>query len=725
MAVGDPCEEILVVLEGALGLIFDRGWGEERVLETVGPGGMAGDVELLNGERVLTDVRALEDCVLLPVKRRKFEKLLEASPGRWDPISEHARARTCRLLITRHLCDLFGISEMTFSDPAIRKKAEQEWLEFENDILVRLEAESEWVALRRGEFLFRQGDKPDGAYVLVSGSLRVGVDDGEGGEKAIARIRQGEILGEMALITEDNRSASISALRDCELFRLPVDLFAAVSEYYPRNVLNVYRTVTKRFRRSISGKAFREKTENIAFLPASPKQDIGAFVSAFMKELEFYDTVELLGSGSVDTRLGHEGISNSQAHEPANLRLVQWLNGHELDIGHLLYQGDPEWSEWSQRCLRQADRIVVVMDPATEPDFLWVQERLEATGMDWSLVLMHPADTERPSGTARLMDDAGAKEVFHVRKGKKHDMARLARILSGRAVGLVLGGGGARGFAHLGVLRALEELGINVDMIGSASIGSPIAGWLAQGKSAAECLEVARPAFESLIDVTLPKTALLAGKRISEMIKLQAAGADIEDFWIPFFCVSTNLTSSSVEVHRRGSAALAVRASVSIPGVLPPVPRDGDLLVDGGVLNNLPIDVMREINPSGLVLAIDVVLPHSFVAEEDYGLAVSGWRQLMSRLVPGVSAQRTPGLANVIVQSMMVGSSQSREFMLKQDQADFYQNIHVHDVGILQFESLEQAQKIGYESSVGPLKDWLESLPDVTRLAAVSRQTPR
>jgi predicted acylesterase/phospholipase RssA len=289
-------------------------------------------------------------------------------------------------------------------------------------------------------------------------------------------------------------------------------------------------------------------------------------------------------------------------------------------------------------------------------------------------------------------------------------------------VSLVLGGGGARGFAHLGVLRALQELGINVDMIGSASIGAPIAGWLAQGKDAAECLQVAKPAFESLIDVTLPKTALLAGRRISDMITRQADGLDIEDFWIPFFCVSTNLTTSAVEVHKRGSVALAVRASVSIPGVLPPVPRDGEILVDGGVLNNLPIDVMREMNPSGLVLAIDVVLPRSFEAEEDFGTAVSGWRQLLSGAVPGVSGPRAPGLANVIVQSMMVGSSQARELMLRQGQADFYTNIHVHDVGILQFESVEDAQEIGYESSIGPLKDWLENLPEITRLAAVSRQ---
>jgi predicted acylesterase/phospholipase RssA/CRP-like cAMP-binding protein len=722
MRAGDRCEEILVVLSGRLGLVFDRGWGEERVLEEIGPGDMAGDVELLNGERCIVDVKALDDCTLLPVARPEFERILLAHPQNWEAISHQARSRSCRLLITRHLCELFGIGDMTFTDPSIRARAEQEWLAFENDILARLVEESEWVTLQRGEFLFRRGDRPDGAYMLVSGSLRVSVNDGEGGEKPIARIRQGEILGEMALITEDDRSASISALRDCELFRLPAELFALVSEQYPRNVLNVYRTITRRFRKSIAGKTYREKTENIAFLPAAENQDFERFIALFMAELARYDTVDRLSSDRVDRRLGREGIANSQAHEPANLRLVQWLNGHELEIGHLVYQGEPGWSEWNGRCLRQADRVVIVTGAGSVEGLAALRDKLGGSCSSWSLVVIHPPDTLLPRNTARLLDEAGARDVFHVRRDNLGDMARLARILSGRAVGLVLGGGGARGFAHLGVLRALEETGINVDMIGSASIGSPIAGWLAKGKNASECLELAKPAFESLIDVTLPRTALLAGKRISDMITRQADGLDIEDFWIPFFCVSTNLTSSTVEVHRRGSVALAVRASVSIPGVLPPVPRNGDILVDGGVLNNLPIDVMREMNPSGLVLAIDVVLPRSFEAEEDFGTAVSGWRHLLSRVVPGVSGPRAPGLANVIVQSMMVGSSQAREMMLKQGQADFYQNIHVHDVGILQFESVDEAQKIGYESSKGPLRDWLESLPEITRLAAESRQ---
>ena len=132
MVAGDRCDELLVVLKGRLGLVFDRGWGKERMIEILEPGDMAGDVELLNGERIITDVRALDDCILLPVSRPEFERLLAANPHNWTRISAQARSRSCRRLITRHVCDLFGIAGIHFSDPMIRARAEQEWLEFEN-----------------------------------------------------------------------------------------------------------------------------------------------------------------------------------------------------------------------------------------------------------------------------------------------------------------------------------------------------------------------------------------------------------------------------------------------------------------------------------------------------------------------------------------------------------------------------------------------------------------
>lgn len=711
---GQEGEAVYIVTEGRLALLFDRGWGELRVLEFVEPGGTVGEAEAYSGESWLAETRAERPCRLAVVAASEFIRFMQAEPALNAVCARTVRQRMCRLLVTRHLTELFGIDGMSFSDPAIEERARREWIEFEQDVLDKLERSADWVTLERGEYLFRQGDAADGAYVLVSGLLRVSVED-RGDEKTIARIRQGEILGEMSLITAESRAASISALRDCELFRLSAAVFRRVTEQYPRNVLKVYRTVTERFRESLSGSPFRERIGNIALLAAGPDVDLAGFSERLRAHLAAHGPVECLDRASVDAALGRTGAALSEDGVSGRLRLVQWLNALELRFEHLLYRGDPGWSAWNTRCLRQSDRVVVVADARREDadSLATLRTEIARSGLPWSLALLHPPDVEQPRGTASWLDRTGALSAYHVRDGNAQDMARLARILSGRAVSLVLGGGGARGFAHLGVLRALEELGVPIDMVGGTSIGAPIGAWVAMGMNAAECFEEAHQAFRALIDLTLPTTALLAGKRISRTIREQADGLDIEDFWRPYFCVSTNLTHSRVEVHRRGGAARAIRSSVSIPGVLPPVPRNGELLVDGGVLNNLPVDVMREFNPSGTVLAIDVVLPKSFFTTEDYGTEVSGWRQLVSRILPGMRAPETPSFGSVLMQSMMVGSSHSRDRVLEQGQADFYRNIHVHGIGLLQFEALEEAAEVGYRESIGPLREWLATRPDL------------
>jgi predicted acylesterase/phospholipase RssA len=273
-------------------------------------------------------------------------------------------------------------------------------------------------------------------------------------------------------------------------------------------------------------------------------------------------------------------------------------------------------------------------------------------------------------------------------------------------VTLVLGGGGARGFAHLGVFRALTELGVPIDRVGGASIGSTMALPIALGFDPDGALKLVREGFASVLDYTLPLASLLAGRRITRAIERHTAGLGIEDFWLPYFCVSTNLTTAKTQVHRRGDVVRAVRASVSIPGVLPPVPFGDDLLVDGGVLDNLPIDVARDVDPHGTIVAIDVSPPRGPAAKRDYGTAVSGWRLVRDRLLPGRRAAPVPGIGVTILQSQVVAASRARQRMLDQGLADFYLNIHVKGVGMLAFDKVDRAARVGYEESLAPLGDW-------------------
>jgi predicted acylesterase/phospholipase RssA len=257
------------------------------------------------------------------------------------------------------------------------------------------------------------------------------------------------------------------------------------------------------------------------------------------------------------------------------------------------------------------------------------------------------------------------------------------------------------------VVRALEDLGIPVDLVGGASIGAPMAACPARGLTAKQSLAEAEQAFASILDYTLPVASLLAGRRITASIERSLGDWDIEDLWLPYFCLSTNLSRAGSVVHRRGNLARAVRASVAIPGVLPPVPAGEDLLVDGAVLNNLPIDVMRALNPTGPVIAVDVVPPQGPRARSDYGMMLSGWRVALSRLRPGRPESSAPGIVTTILHSMFIGAGTSRQQMVREGLADLYIDIHLRKVGLLQFDEVRPIEELGYAQGIERLRGWL------------------
>jgi len=652
--------------------------------------------------------RALEDSRLLCIPQKYYAHLMTSQETLMRSLTEKSHAQTSQLLVAKYLSTLFRTAKLSIADPQARLQVEKEWIEFEDNVLKALTETIEWNILHRGEYLFRQGDEADGAYILVSGVLGVTVQSDEGNEREVDRVNHGEIVGELALVTDEKRGANIVALRDCELFKLPAATFQHITESYPRMMLNIYRTISTRFMHSRSVKPYRPRKSNLSIFTMNQSANLDDFLQAFCSHLSTLDTTTFLNSESVDRDLGTEGIANLDRKQPGNIALMHWLNSHESKSRFVVYRADSDWSEWSWRCVSQADQIVIFADINDAAEFSEFKKNVSITGQKWHLVLLHPENTDRPRNTSHWLDTSGAEQIYHVRQHNADDLARLARILIGRAFSLVLGGGGARGLAHIGILRALDELGVKVDMVGGTSIGAPIAGLVAQGLSPAEIKSRARKAFHRLIDYTLPLTSMIRGKRISKSIDKHTADWDIEDYWLPYFCISTNLTQATQVVHKSGNSARACRASLSIPGVLPPVPNGRDLLVDGGVMNNLPIDVMRNMNPSGTVMAIDVVPPNGSTSKEDYGLELSGWRQLFRSIIPFQKPARAPRIGAVIMQSMVLGSSVARELALKQGLADYYQNIHVKGVGILEFNKLDYAEKIGYQISLPESRKWLE-----------------
>jgi predicted acylesterase/phospholipase RssA/CRP-like cAMP-binding protein len=577
-------------------------------------------------------------------------------------------------------------------------------------VLAELQADTEWVALRGGDILFRRGDPGDAAYTLLSGRLRV-VDD-SAGERALNEVGAGEIVGEMALLSAERRSATVLAVRDSLLARLPADAFLRLIERQPVVLKRISTLLGERLRRqsAAAGRA-RPAVRTLAIVPADAGDDTAEFARRLAAALERRGRTLHLDARCVDRALGRDGTARFRTHDPASARLLQWLNEQELAHDFVLYETEPSLSSWTERAVRQADHVVFVFGAAAGPEpgaveraFLerWHGGRAPRR----SLVLLRAAGALAPRGTAAFL---AAREVdchYHVEMGRAEDFDRLARCLTGAGIGLVLGGGGARGFAHLGVLRALAEADVPIDWVGGTSVGAIIAALVAQGLPPGEALGRCKEHFSALRDPTLPVVALLAGRRIRAKLERVFGDIAIEDLALPYLCVSTNLSRAAQAVHNRGPLVRAIRASIALPGVLPPVSVGEDLHVDGGLVNNLPIDVMAAKPEIGAVLAVDVSAEVEMRAPAGRELDVSGWRVLWERMHPGTARSEVPSIMSLLTRSALVASVYWTRERHTAEAASLYLRIPTADMRLLAFDRIDEIAARGYEAARDPIRDW-------------------
>jgi predicted acylesterase/phospholipase RssA/CRP-like cAMP-binding protein len=696
LRAGEPGDRIYLVLQGGVAIERQPEAGKSGFNERLGPGELAGVLAFFSGADNQFDIRCVSDSRFACLPKSDFDALLTENPALWRRLQQVGLLRMRTIQLSGHLDRLFGPFGAMMPH-----------------ILRDIETDIEWLTLKSGQTLFEQGAAGGGAYIVMTGRLQMAIVQPDGREALYGTVVSGETVGEVALLTGQPQAHTVFAARDSELVCLSRRSFELMLQRNTRAIHNVSRILGERLAHGpVERDPSRMPIRCIGLIPATSDVLLGEFANLLEERLRDYGSTLHLSSQMIERELVAPGIAQAAGDEAAGLRLTQWLSDQEERWRYLVYQADVEWSPWGARCARQSDEVVVVADSTAEPSLQEVAARLGGARQRWSLVLLHPPDLDRPHNTSHWLSHTDVAAVFHVRRGQQADLSRLARILTGNAVSLVLGGGGARGFAHLGVLRALEEVGIPVDMVGGTSMGAPIAGFVAQGAHGEELNARAGQAFHNIIDYTLPIVSLISGERISASIKRQTGDWDIEDYWLPFFCVSTNLTTGQPVIHRRGNSWHAVRSSVSIPGVMPPVASDGALLVDGAVLNNLPVDVMREINPFGTVIAVDVTPPSGPTAPPDYAMGLSGWRVLANKLLPWRKSIAVPGIASTILQATVAGSALKRQQMLEQKLADVYININVEGVGALQFDAREQAAQFGYDGAIEPLQGWAdENLP--------------
>jgi len=269
----------------------------------------------------------------------------------------------------------------------------------------------------------------------------------------------------------------------------------------------------------------------------------------------------------------------------------------------------------------------------------------------------------------------------------------------------VLGGGGARGFAHIGVIRALREGGVPIDLVGGTSMGAILAAQCAMGRDDREMLAMTRRAFlgrPGRSDLTLPLVALHSGRATSRRLKNMFDDRTIEDLPIGYFCVSCNLTRAQVDVHDRGPVWFWARVSCSVPGLLPPVPYHGDLLVDGGLLDNLPVAEMRR-RLGGFVAAVDVSVAVDLSVSTELAAEApwSGTSQV-SRLLTGRPS--LPNIVNVLMRTAEISSV--RDSRVSGSPADLYLHVPVEGIAMTDFASLDRIVALGYEYTMRRLEEY-------------------
>jgi NTE family protein len=325
------------------------------------------------------------------------------------------------------------------------------------------------------------------------------------------------------------------------------------------------------------------------------------------------------------------------------------------------------------------------------------------------LVLLHQPDTPRPQDTRRWLGPRPALRHHHLRLGSTLDFGRLARWIGGTSLGVVLSGGGARGFAHIGVLRALRDCGLAVDYIGGSSVGAMVGaeaalGWDFDTMIARNKEEFAK--WSMIRDITYPHAALQSGNNTVRLMTALFGEAQIEDLWLPYFSVSTNLTRAKEMVHETGPIWLWTRASCSVPGIVPPVSYQGDLLVDGGVLNNLPTGLMRERCP-GLVLANDVSAEMVMAAGQDTRAALPGWPHLWHALNRRSRPAAFPNMMEILMRAATLGTSSASE--RSQLEADLYLHPPVDSFSGTRWAAIDRLAEIGYQYGRERIEAWQAS----------------
>lgn len=675
--------------------------GEDNSLFVVYPGELMGALCVLTGEEPIFTVHTRQNCKVAIITKEGIYAIMTEKPE----VALHLAQTTIQRL-----------------SPFVRQ------IDFALD----------WIHYESGRAIYREKDAPDCTYIVLSGRLRSVATLKSGKRELVGEFGKGDLVGIVEVITHTQRSSTVMAVRDSELAKLPDGLLEAIKIKHPVVVTRLIHLLGHRLlygnihNRTITGdmgsRPSGSNFSTVALLPVHDDVPLNAFAHELYYALTSIGSVVLLTSNSVKKLLGQGALDKQSEY-----RLCSWLGMQEDKHKIVLYQCDSTYTAWTQRCVRQADCVLFVGLGEQEPTVSFIEKQLAGLTIrtQKELVLLHQLDGPPPKNTVEWLNMRDwCSSNHHIRCPKRvftlkgtgariekyyrnliktsqpsihSDFSRLARFLTGTSIGLVLGGGGARGAAHVGMIKAINEMGLPIDMVGGVSIGAFMGALWCQENNLTTFIQKAHrwsmgmtSYWHQIIDLTYPSTAMFTGAAFNRSIYEVFGDIQIEDLWLPYFTVTTDITSSCPRIHRHGSLWRYVRSSMSLSGYLPPLcdPSDGHLLLDGGYVNNLPADIMHDVMGAQTILAIDV----GSQDESDltnYGDTLSGWWLLWKRWNPFTTPVRVPNLPEIQSRLAYVSCVKQLEEVKNSDYC-IYIRPPIDCYKTLQFKSFNEIMEVGH-----------------------------
>lgn len=715
-----------------------------KSLFLIKPGGLAGYVGTISSFRSFVDVRAKTDVYVGFLPRASLERMVE----KW-PIILLTMAKRLTSLLPR--------------------------------LILHIDFALEWVQIDAGQVIHHQGDDSDAIYIVLNGRLRAILNKADGGMQVTGEYGQGDSVGELEVMTESSRPATLHAIRDTEVAKFPKSLFNSLALEHPGITIKISKIIAQRMRALIEDPFFDQGKDAVntswsrsvtstlnlrttAILPVTagvPVVEFAARLLTALTQIGVVNGVTSLNQAAILNHLGRHAFSRM-----GKLKLSQYLADLEERYGMLLYIADTNvTSPWTQTCISQADCILLVglaegsptmgeyerfllgmkttarkelvllhVDRYSTPGLTrkWLRNRLWINGGHHHIQMAFRTHTEpalpqvKRFGTALkqrvqvLQAEIQKYTSRRIRQSPlysadtpfKGDFHRLARRLCGKSVGLVLGGGGARGISQIGVIRALEDAGIPIDIVGGTSIGAFIGALYARDADVVPMYGRAKKfagrmgsMWRFALDLTYPSASYTTGHEFNRGIFKTFGDSQIEDFWLDFYCNTTNISKSRSEYHNSGYVWRYVRASMSLAGLIPPMCDEGSMLLDGGYVDNLTVAHMKSLGAE-TIFAVDVGslddnLPQAF------GDSLSGAWALVNRWNPFSSFPNPPTLSEIQARLAYVSSVDALE-RAKTTPGCLYMRPPIDPYGTLDFGKFDEIYRVGYEYG----KEFLAALRD-------------